>query len=93
VWLNLELGDTRDWIPLLRRLQRTGVPCATLTVHSSSLFAGPGPYTRTAGDEAAIAARIERVFAEIARLPGIEPATASEAAAFLEERDERRRAD
>lgn len=84
VWLNFEIGDRSDWTPFLLLLQRMGVPCITLTVHSSSLVAGPGPYTRTADDERRIHERIDHVFATLRRLPGFEPATASRVATALE---------
>ncbi|MCL4182495.1 MAG: hypothetical protein KJ011_03515, partial [Burkholderiaceae bacterium] len=80
IWLNFELDDRSDWAPFLLLLQRMGVPCVTLTVHSSSLVAGPGPYTRTPADEQRIRGRIESVFAVLRRLPGFVPATATEVA-------------
>lgn len=86
VWLNFEIADPHDWTPFLLRLQRMGVPSVTLTVHSSSLVRGPGPYTRSASDEERIFGQIERVFATLRRLPGFEPATATEVAHFLESR-------
>lgn len=84
IWLNFEIDDRSDWTPFLLTLQRLGVPCVTLTVHSSSLVAGPGPYTRTHADETRILERMESVFTSIRRLPGFVPATASEAARCLE---------
>ena len=84
IWLNLELDDTADWVPFLLRLRAMRVPVVTITVHSSSLFAGPGPYTRDIADERRMFERIERVFAAIGALEGFRPATACEAAASLE---------
>lgn len=84
VWLNFEMGSVSDWVPFLKRLRRMQVPVVTLTVHSSSLFAGPGPYTRTAAEERLIAERIERVFEAIGRLDGFVPATVTEATGHLE---------
>jgi hypothetical protein len=84
VWLNFEVADRHDWTPFMLLLQRLGVPCITLTVHSSSLVAGPGPYTRTAVDETRIHAQIESVFGTLRRLPGFVPATASDVARILE---------
>ena len=84
VWLNFEIADPHDWTPFLLLLQRMGVPCVTLTVHSSSLTAGPGPYTRSSLDETRIHRQIEQVFSTIRTLPGFVPATASEAAQYLE---------
>jgi hypothetical protein len=84
VWLNFEVNDPYDWAPFLLLLQRMGVPCVTFTVHSSSLFAGPGPYTRTVDDEKRIFRQIEKVFRQLNELNGFEPATATEAANYLE---------
>lgn len=86
VWLNFEVNDPYDWTPFLLLLQRMNVPCVTFTVHSSSLFAGPGPYTRTPQDEKRIFTQIARVFGQLNDLKGFEPATATEAALFLESR-------
>lgn len=86
VWLNFEIADPHDWTPFLLLLQKMGVPSVCLTVHSSSLTAGPGPYTRTLEDERRIFEKIERVFADVRRLPGFVPATASEVADHLERR-------
>jgi hypothetical protein len=86
VWLNFEVNDPYDWMPFLLLLQRMNVPCVTLTVHSSSLFSGPGPYTRTAEDEKRIFEKITCVFQQLNELNWLEPATASEAALFLEDR-------
>ncbi len=86
VWLNFEVNDPYDWTPFLLLLQRMNVPCVTFTVHSSSLFAGPGPYTRTPEDEKRIFGQITRVFQQLTELEGFEAATATEAALFLESR-------
>jgi hypothetical protein len=84
VWLNFEIGDRTDWKPFLKLLQCMGVPCVTITVHSSSLFAGPGPYTRDETSERRIFDQIDAVFRTLSSLDGFEPATASEAATYLE---------
>jgi hypothetical protein len=84
VWLNFEINDPHDWTPFMLLLQRLEVPVITFTVHSSSLFAGPGPYTRNAADEARIFGQMERVFDTVRNLPGFESVTATEAAHFLE---------
>lgn len=86
VWLNFEIDDPYDWMQFLLLLQRMNLPCVTFTVHSSSLFAGPGPYTRTIEDEKRIFGQVFRVFRQLNELKGLEPATASEAAIFLEKR-------
>ena len=84
VWLNFEVADRSDWTPFMRLLQRMGVPCITLTVHSSSLVAGLGPYTRHADDERRLYERIDTVFGSLRRLPGFIPATVSDVARILE---------
>lgn len=84
VWLNFEIGDPHDWTPFLKLLQRKGLPCICFTVHSSSLAAGPGPYTRSAADEDRIFGQIDSMLAALRRLPGFVPATASEVASHLE---------
>jgi hypothetical protein len=84
VWLNFEIADPYDWTPFILLLQKMGVPCITLTVHSSSLVAGPGPYTRNANDERRIYEQIETVFASLRRMSGFIPATASDVARILE---------
>jgi hypothetical protein len=84
VWLNFEIGDQGDWTRFLLLLRDMGVPCVTFTVHSSSLFVGPGPYTRDATAERRIFEHIERVFGTLSRLDGFEPSTATEAAMHLE---------
>jgi len=85
VWLNFEIGDRYDWTGFLKLLRRTGVRHVCFTVHSSSLAAGPGPYTRSAADEQRIFQQIERVFATLSRWPEFVPATASEVARKLEQ--------
>lgn len=84
VWLNFEIGDERDWTGFLKLIRRLRLPCICFTVHSSSLSAGPGPYTRTKRDEDRIFSQIERVFTAIGALPGFVPATASQVAQYLE---------
>jgi len=84
IWLNLELPDAADWTAFLRLLQGIGVPCICFTVHSSSLVAGPGPYTKTGDDEIRIRKKIEATFRTIRTLPGFVPATATELARHLE---------
>ena len=84
MWLNFDINDPYEGTQFLLLLQRMGVPCVTFTVHSSSLFAGPGPYTRTVDDEKRIFRQMEKVFRQLGELNGFEPATATEAANFLE---------
>lgn len=84
VWLNFEspLGERMlDFLPVARRL---GLPCVCFTVHSSSLVAGPGPYTRDAADEARITAQIEDVFHRLADADDLTPVTMTQLAKILE---------
>lgn len=86
IWLNLESDDPCNWAPFLRLLQKLGLPYVCLTVHSSSLTAGPGPYARTRADADKIVERFKLAFSIISTLPGFVPATAGEIAQILEER-------
>jgi len=86
VWLNFDTPDTAQWLDVIIRLKALGAPCVTITVHSTSLVAGVNPYTRTADDERRLFARIDRLFADLARVPGLKFRTASDAAGVLEER-------
>ncbi|HEV3006458.1 MAG TPA: hypothetical protein VGX78_18455, partial [Pirellulales bacterium] len=84
VWLNFEspLGE-RMWalIPMARRLR---LPCICFTVHSSSLVAGQGPYTRSADDEERVFRQIADVFARLAGSADFQPSTMTELAEHLE---------
>jgi hypothetical protein len=91
VWLNFEIADPYDWTSFLKMLRALQVPMVCFTVHSSSLAAGPGPYTRNKNDEQRIFGQVERVLAAIGRLPGFVPATASEVAGLLEKQYARTR--
>ncbi|HEV3022517.1 MAG TPA: hypothetical protein VGX76_08615, partial [Pirellulales bacterium] len=84
VWLNFEspLGE-RMWafFPMARRL---GLPCICFTVHSSSLVAGQGPYTRSDDDERRRCAHIADVFSRLAGSADFRPSTMTELAHRLE---------
>ena len=84
VWLNFEIGGIDDWEPFWRLLQSIRVPCICFTVHSSSLAAGPGPYTKTKSDEDRIFQKIEAVFRLLSRRPDFLSTTPSELAKKLE---------
>lgn len=86
VWLNFELESAERICDFLRRLRRWGTGVACLTVHSSSLAAGPSPYAKTAADEERRYRDIERVFAAVGDSAGFEPVTVTRAALRLEER-------
>ncbi|HUY91153.1 MAG TPA: hypothetical protein VMV10_20610 [Pirellulales bacterium] len=84
VWLNFEspLGEHMlKFLPLLRKMQ---VPCACFTVHSSSLVAGPGPYTRTSQDEDRIFRQITGAFQWVATNADFIPTTMTDLAHQLE---------
>jgi hypothetical protein len=85
VWLNFEIADPYDWTSFWNLLRRLGVPYICFTVHSSSLAAGPGPYTRSQADEDRIFGQIETVFAALRREREFAPLTASELAQHLEQ--------
>jgi hypothetical protein len=85
VWLNFEDPLGRGMLPFLRRLRTSALPCVCCTVHSSSLVAGVGPYTRTRADEDRLFAQMEEVFAMVASWPDWQSATVSEVARKLEE--------
>jgi hypothetical protein len=84
VWLNFEspMGE-RMWalFPMARTLQ---LPCISFTVHSSSLVAGEGPYTRSAADEDRVFRQIAEVFARLADAADLRPSTMTELAQHLE---------
>jgi hypothetical protein len=85
VWLNFEDPLGRGMLSFLPRLRTLSLPCICFTVHSSSLVAGMGPYTRTPADEERIFAQLEEVFATVAQWPDFQPATVTEVAKKLEE--------
>jgi hypothetical protein len=89
VWLNFEIGEPRGWPAFWSLLRSLGVPYICFTVHSSSLAAGPGPYTRSKQDEERIYQQIEGVFAALSRQPEFSPMTASELARQLEQQHAR----
>ena len=85
-WLNFEDTPVEVLLDFLRRLRYAGLPCLCLTIHSSSLMAGPGPYTKTPADEQRVFDAIDRVFGELNGWPEFQSATMSEIASILEER-------
>jgi len=84
VWLNFEEPMGRHMLGFLRYVRRTRLPCVCFTVHSSSLVAGLGPYTRSEADENRIFAQCEEVFATLAGWPDFQPVTVSDLAKKLE---------
>jgi hypothetical protein len=84
-WLNFEDPKGERMLPFLKLLRRMKLPCICFTVHSSSLVAGLGPYTRTKADETRLFARVEEVFATLAEWPEFQPATVTAIARNLEE--------
>jgi hypothetical protein len=85
VWLNFEQPLGRNMLPFLRKLRRMGVPCISLTVHSSSLMAGKNGLTRTPDDEQRLFAYMDEVFGTLAGWPEFQPATVTEVALTLED--------
>ena len=86
VWLNFELETAPRMLRFAASLLARGVPTVCLTVHSSSLASGPGPYARGPADEARVFQTIEEVFAALAARADLAPVTMTGAAASLEER-------
>jgi hypothetical protein len=84
-WLNFEDPLGEGMLTFLKLLRRLKLPCICLTVHSSSLVAGKGPYTRTQADENRLFAQLEEVFGTLAKWPEFQPATVSEVAVQLEQ--------
>jgi hypothetical protein len=85
VWLNFEDPMGKRMLPFLQQLRRMHLPCICFTIHSSSLVAGKGPYTRTQADEDQLYAHMEEVFSTLAKWPDFQPATVTEVATKLEE--------
>lgn len=84
VWLNFEspLSEKMfDFLPLLQAMQ---LPAICFTIHSSSLVAGKGPYTRVDADEIRLFQRMESVFRWLAESEGFSPITMTELAHQLE---------
>jgi hypothetical protein len=71
-------------IPFLRKLARLDLPSVCFTVHSSSLVAGTGPYTRTQADEHRLFDQLADVFGTLAGWSDFRSATVSEVAQHLE---------
>jgi hypothetical protein len=85
VWLNFENPLGQRMLPFLHKLRRLQLPCICFTLHSSSLVAGLGPYTRTRADEDRLFAQLETVLRTLAGWPEFRPATVTDVARYLEE--------
>jgi hypothetical protein len=85
VWLNFECAPGGSFLPFIRQLRHTELPYVCFTIHSSSLVAGKGPYTRTHFDEDHLFAQIELVFRTLAEWPDMRSATVREVATTLED--------
>ncbi len=92
VWLNFEVPAGRKMLALLRRLRSQGERPFHLcfTVHSSSLMAGGSPFTSSPADEERIFGQIKEVFKTMAGWAEFRPATMSEVALALEEKNHAR---
>jgi hypothetical protein len=85
VWLNFEQPIGRNMLPFLRKLRGMGLPCISLTVHSSSLMAGKNGFTLTPNDEDRLFGYMDEIFGTLAQWPEFQPSTVTEVALRLEE--------
>jgi hypothetical protein len=86
VWLNFEDPMGSRMLPFLHLLREVQPPCICFTIHSSSLVAGKGIYTRSQAEEERLYAQMEEVFRTLSNWPEFRPATVTEVARHLEER-------
>jgi hypothetical protein len=86
VWLNFEDPLGERMLDLLRILREINLPCICFTIHSSSLAAGKGPYTRSTADEDRVFAQMDEVFGTLRSWPEYQPATVTEIAREMEAR-------
>lgn len=84
VWLNFESPLGEHMLDFVRVLQDVQLPAICFTLHSSSLVAGKGPYTRTQTDENRLFQKIETAFRWLTESAGFSPLTMSEVAHKLE---------
>jgi hypothetical protein len=84
-WLNFEDSLSGGILPLLLLLRKMRLPCICFTIHSSSLTAGQGIYTRTQADQERLFARMEEVFTTLAGWPEFKSATVTEVGRNLEQ--------
>jgi hypothetical protein len=84
-FLNFEFCRGPEFLALIRQLRRMQFPYICMMVHSSTLVAGKGVYTRTRADEDNLFAFMEEVFRTLAGWPDLRPATVTEVAQHLEE--------
>jgi hypothetical protein len=84
-WLNFEDPLGGRMLAFLKKIRPLRLPCICFTVHSSSLVAGKGPYTRTQADEDRLFGQLDDVLSMLATWPEFRPATVSDVASHLEE--------
>lgn len=84
VWLNFEDPLGERMLAFLGKLRGLNLPCVCFTVHSSSLVAGMGPYTRTKADEGRLFGQVDEVLKTLVGWPDFRPATVTEVARHLE---------
>jgi hypothetical protein len=89
VCLNFELSRSDAMLALLRVLRPMGLSHIILTVHSSSLFAGGNPYSRTEEHVRQIWATADEVLGTVATWNDLRPTTVAEIADTLEEEYQR----
>jgi hypothetical protein len=91
IWLNFEDTPATDMLQLIDVLEAFQVPCICLTVHSSSLYTGGNPYSRTKDAVERIWKTADTVMEHLSGRPGFEPATICEIAQKLESKHESHR--
>ncbi len=91
VWLNFEDTPAADMLQLIDVLDALQVPCICLTVHSSSLYTGGNPYSRTKEAVERIWNTADTVMEHLSDRPGFEPATIRQIAQTLESNHESHR--
>lgn len=84
VWLNFETQDSSSIMKFIEVLATTKIPCITFTVHSSSLEAGSGMYTKTKADERLMLRKVNKVLGRVRNHLDVTPSLTSEVAVVLE---------
>ena len=85
LWLNFESEPLDNLRQFIRLAPRWGLSHICMTVHSSSLTPGPGPYCRSEKDKETILRNIDTILAELKQTSGYQPVTMTELAAKLDE--------
>ena len=85
LWLNFECEPLENLRQFIRLAPRWGLSHICMTVHSSSLTPGPGPYCRTENDRETILRNIDSVLAELKQSSDYQPVTMTKLAEKLDE--------